>query len=450
MSNHYKTHECEYPEELNKILKDFITDILNTFPEYHEFLTENELDFLNDTPNIEKRIKVFEYLKSVYPERFFDILYENEDIFEDCDKNTNFFENINFKLLWRENISNNTKKIIWKYLQLVLFSLSKNINGSESFGDTAKLFEAIDEDELKKKLEEVVSSMEGVFDQSGNGDHLHFKEMMEKMKEMKIPGMDISGMDFSNIPEMEKMFEDMGKTMDISGIFGDDFNFEDMMKNMEKTMDQSGNFNKDIPNPEDIHEHLNSLMDGKIGKLAQEIANETAGDLDIDPENINSVNDVFSKLFKNPGKLMGMIKKVSSKLDEKLKSGEINESELMKEASELLGKMKNTPGMKDMEKMLSKMGMGGLGGKGKPNINLFQSMMKSNMNKSKQKERMLNKLKQRRQEKEMMAAINEKINKRPEDFNQKTFNVGDGKMTKSKIGKKKKKKRKKNKNKNKK
>lgn len=144
MSNHYKTHECEYPEELNKILKDFITDILNTFPEYHEFLTENELDFLNDTPNIEKRIKVFEYLKSVYPERFFDILYENEDIFEDCDKNTNFFENINFKLLWRENISNNTKKIIWKYLQLVLFSLSKNINGSESFGDTAKLFEAID------------------------------------------------------------------------------------------------------------------------------------------------------------------------------------------------------------------------------------------------------------------------------------------------------------------
>ena len=50
----------------------------------------------------------------------------------------------------------------------------------------------------------------------------------------------------------------------------------------------------------------------------------------------------------------------------------------------------------------------------------------------------------------MMAAINEKINKRPEDFNQKTFNVGDGKMAKSKIGKKKKKKRKKNKNKNKK
>ena len=445
MSSHDKTTEYEYPEELNKIMKDFITDILNTFPEYREFLTENELNFLSDTPNFKKRTKVYEYLKTVYPERFFDILYENVDIFQDNDKNTKFFENIDFKLLWKENISDNTKKIIWKYLQLVLFSLSKNIDGSESFGDTAKLFEAIDEDELKKKLEEVVSSMEGVFDQSGNNDH--FKEMMEKMKEMNIPGMDISGMDFSgmdftDIPKMEKMFEDMGKTMDISGIFGDDFNFEDMMKNMEKTMDQSGN--KDIPNPNDIHEHLNSLMNGKIGKLAQEIADETANDLNIDPENINSVNDVFSKLFKNPGKLMGMIKKVSSKLDEKLKSGDIKESELMKEASELLGKMKNTPGMKDMEKMLSKMGMGGMGGKGgKPNMNLFQSMMKSNMNKSRQKERMLNKLRQRRQEKEIMATVNEKSKKTPEEFNHKTFNVGHGKMEKSKLGKKKKKKKKK-------
>ena len=196
--------QVNYPEELDKILKDFITDILNTFPEYHEFFTENELDFLNDTPNMKKRKKVFDYLKKVYPERFFDILYENVDIFNDSEINTNFFENIDFKLLWKENISDNTKKIIWKYLQLVLFSMSKNIDGSESFGDTAKLFEAIDEDELKSKLEEVVSSMESIFDQSGNSENLYFREMMEKMKEM-----DMSGVDFKENPEMEKMFEEM-------------------------------------------------------------------------------------------------------------------------------------------------------------------------------------------------------------------------------------------------
>merc|ERR1711871_58544 len=159
------------------------------------------------------------------------------------------------------------------------------------------------------------------------------------------------------------------KNMDISGMGTD---FIDMMKNMEGFKDMENNmFNdasnnfKNVPNPDDLQEHLKSLMDGKIGQLAQEIANDTAKDLDIDPENISNVNDVFAKLFKNPGKLMGMIKKVSSKLDEKLKSGELKETELMKEASELVEKMKNTPGMKNMENMLNKMGMGGgIGGKG--------------------------------------------------------------------------------------
>ena len=146
---------------------------------------------------------------------------------------------------------------------------------------------------------------------------------------------------------------------------------------------------------------------------------------------------------------MNMIKKVSSKLDQKLKSGEIKEAELMKEASELVEKMKNTPGMKDMEKMLGKMGMGGNGGK--VNMNMFQSMMKSNIKKSSQKERMLNKLKQRKQEKELMEKIKQAQRKPSQqdmqdydEYIQKTFKVDETKIKKSKIKKKKKKKKKKN------
>jgi hypothetical protein len=463
----------DFPQELVKIMRDFICDILNTFPEYHEKFTENELEFLQDTPNKEKIYQVFEYCKKIYPPLFFDLLYEKEELFVHAEKNTHFFEKIDFKMIWKENISDNTKKIIWKYLQLVLFSLSNTIDGAETFGDTAKLFEAIDEGELKTKLEEVVGSMNDIFDSSKNAVP-DFKNMMEKMSE----NMDLSGAfgeEFANMMEQMDMsggftgdfndiMKNMTENMDISGTFNDDF--LNMMKNMSEQMDMSGNgedmsgnfFNgKDIPDPENIHEHLNSLMGGKIGKLAKEIADETANELDMDGENMNSVTDVFSKLFKNPGKLMGMIKKVSSKLDEKLKSGEIKESELMKEASDLVNKMKNTPGMKDMEKMISKMGLGGkgMGGKGmggkkgKVNMNLFQSMMKNNIQRSSQRERMLQKLEKRKQEKALQAAIEAKINKKPieNELIQKTFNVGDKKMEKSKIKHKKKKKRKKNKNK---
>merc|ERR1712166_1111122 len=394
----------EFPDELKKIVKDFITDVLITFPEYKDKFTENELEYLKKDADIEKLKVVFNYFKTVFPERFFDILYENEDMFLDNKKNTKFFKNIDFKDIWKEKISENTKNIIWKYLQLTLFSLSKNIEGTDTFGDTAKMFEAIDEDVLKNKLEEVISSMNDVFDMSNN----KFEEMMNNMKENMQSNMD-------GMPNMD-MFEEM---------------MNNMKENMQSNMDVSGE-NKNIPNPEDIQNHLNSLMGGKIGKLAQEIADETASELDIDTTNINGVGDIFSKLFKNPGQLMNMIKKVSSKLDQKLKSGEIKESELMQEANELVEKMKNTPGMKDMEKMLGKMGMGGKGGK--VNMNMFQSMMKSNIKKSSQKERMLNKLKQRKQERELMEKIKQSQQKKSQqnmqnydEYIQKTFNIDEKK-----------------------
>jgi len=442
------------PDELKKIVKDFITDILNTFPEYKDKFTDNELEYLKKDSNVEKLKVSFDYFKTVYPERFFDILYENEELFTDNAKNTKFFANIDFKDIWKENISDNTKNIIWKYLQLMLFSLSKNIDG-DTFGDTAKMFEAIDEGVLKNKLEEVISSMNDVFDISNN----QFEEMMNSMKEnmQDMSGnMDMFEEMMKNMQENMKgnmggnmdMFEEMMKNMQGNDVSGNMDMFEEMMKNMQGNMDISGD-NKNIPNPDDIQDHLNSLMGGKIGKLAQEIADETASELDIDTDNINGIGDIFSKLFKNPGQLMGMIKKVSSKLDQKLKSGEIKEAELMKEANELVEKMKNTPGMKDMEKMLGKMGMGGNGGK--VNMNMFQSMMKSNIKKSSQKERMLNKLKQRKQEKELMEKIKQAQRKPShqdmqdyDEYIQKTFKVDETKIKKSKIKKKKKKKKKKN------
>ena len=324
------------PEEFKKVIKDFYKDILTSFPEYKEKLRENEINFLTDTDDNNALI-LFNYCQNLYPERFFDILYQNEEIFDNSEINTNFLPNIAFKDIWKEDISIKTKTIIWKYLQLVLFSVTNNMDNSESFGDTAKLFEAINEDELKKKLEETMGKMNGMFN-------------------------DISG-DFQ-IPEG---FSDM------SGI------------NME-----------DIPNPEKMQDHINELLGGKLGRLAHEIAEETANDLDVNMDDATDITDVFQKLFKNPGKLMGMVKKVGSKLDSKIKSGEIKESELMQEASELMEKMKNMPGMKNMDKILEKMGLPTGGKNTKMNMNSFQSHIKSNIGKAKQKERMLRKLEERR------------------------------------------------------
>jgi hypothetical protein len=122
------------------------------------------------------------------------------------------------------------------------------------------------------------------------------------------------------------------------------------------------------------------MLGGKIGNLAKEIAEETAGDLDIDLENGSSVNDVFQKLFKNPAKLMDLVKNVGGKLDDKIKNGDIKESELLEEASDFINNMKNVPGMGNLESLFKKMGVPGANATGgKMDLGAMQRQMEENM-----------------------------------------------------------------------
>ena len=106
-----------------------------------------------------------------------------------------------------------------------------------------------------------------------------------------------------------------------------------------------------------------------------------------------------------------MAKDEKGKIDERIKSGELKESELMCEATELMNKMKNMPGMGDMESMMNKMA-GSMMGKGaKFNMNAFNQKSKA----STQRERMLQELEKRRAQK--MQEELESTNKVVETYN---------------------------------
>jgi spore coat protein CotH len=100
------------------------------------------------------------------------------------------------------------------------------------------------------------------------------------------------------------------------------------------------------------------MMGGKLGEIAKEIAEETAHNMNFDMNGATDINGVLSCLLKNPAKLMNMVKDIGGKLDEKMKSGDLNEGELFTEASDIMKKMKNIPGMGNIQDMMSKMGMG--------------------------------------------------------------------------------------------
>jgi hypothetical protein len=135
-----------------------------------------------------------------------------------------------------------------------------------------------------------------------------------------------------------------------------------------------------------------------------------------------------------------------------MKSGELNERELMKEASEMFNKMKNTPGMGDFEKILKS--MGGMGKKGKLNMNAMQAQVDRNLKMASMRERAMKKAaekkekmrleeEQRKQRASMPDTVDvEKLILELEEMDQKKFSTGE-KPEKSARPKKKKKKGKK-------
>jgi len=344
--------EMKIPEEFKKIIVDMTKDILVSFPEQRDTLHKEleNLVFETDKDNLKKSLAyIFIYCKTFYPVRFFDILYQKDEIFDEED--IEFLPGINFSKLWNENITDKTRETIWKYLQLVLFTIVSNISDGNTFGDTAKLFEAINEDEFKNKLEETILQMQSLFTNDKDKD-------TEESK-------------------------------------GDAANGDKKTPNINVD---------DLPNPKDLHDHVTGMMNGKLGKLAKEIAEETAADLDINMDNASSINDVFKRLMSNPTKLMGLVKNVGSKLDEKMKSGDVKESELLEEASEMMKKMKDMPGMGDIQSMLNKMGMntgGSTKGSGKVNLNAMQTNLAQKLQKAKNNEGILKRMHERKAAQEL-------------------------------------------------
>ena len=313
--------ESSYPENFPSVLHDFLSDLNTTFPEY-SYLWEQW-----NSVGMEKPI--YDYCLTIYPERFFDILYQNDEIFDkESEINTQFLPNVDFKMLFHaEGITDSTRQAIWKYLQLILITIMSGVKDKSGFGETMNLFDGIEEGELQKKLSETISGLTDFF----------------KNIDSENPSEDANRDNTDNTDNKE--------TSDIP-------NMEDAFKNVFESM----------PDASGIHEHLKELFDGKIGKLAKELAEEMSGDFmnmfGQEGSEMKNTQDIFKSLMKNPKKIMEIMKTVGAKLESKMKDGDISKEDIMKEASELMGKMKGMGNGKEFQEMMKNLtkNMGGLAG----------------------------------------------------------------------------------------
>ena len=292
-------------KNLRSIIIDFTNDLTKVFPEY-AFLWERWL-----TADDAEYEKLNQHFMSVFPERFFDIMNSNMDIFSpESDANVMFLPDVDFKLLFNcAGVSEGTKTSMWKYLQLLLFTVLGSVKDTTNFGDTLDMFESMNETDLQDKMKETMAGLEDFFKGMGSQEQDY-----ESSDPSSDPSSEHGHLPSSSLPKGFK-----------------------------------------LPKPEIIQEHMKILMEGKLGKLAKELTEEFTGDLkDVFDENEEtkdkSIKEIMAQLMKDPKKLMGIMKKITDKLQNKMKNGDISQEELMKEVATLVEKFKEMGGGEDFIK----------------------------------------------------------------------------------------------------
>jgi hypothetical protein len=349
--------EQEVPPNFRSVIADFTNDLSVTYSDYSYLWSK-----WNDPELSDQELKyLFEYCLKIYPERFFDIIYQNDEMFQpESEINIYFLPNVSFRLLFNcEDVTENTKKTMWKYLQLVLFTIIGGIKDKSTFGDTLNLFQGIEEGDLQDKLKETMS---GITD---------FFSKMEEGTAGEGTGQGTG--------------QGTGESADQNE------GFKKMFENMSSEF--SGTDGANMPNMEGIKDHLKQLFDGKIGKLAKEMAEELSGEftnlVGEDVKNATNTQDVIKLLMKNPKKIMDLMKKVGGKLDSKMKSGDISREELMKEAGDIMSKMKEMGGQEQFTEMFKNMAKNmGMGKNVKLDTNALDRLTKQSSMRDKMKSKM--------------------------------------------------------------
>ena len=245
--------------QMYKVVNEFLKDLLIPFPEY-EMIIKKWWDF--EKIDNEKVENVYNHLKKTILHLVIEILNQNTEIFqEDSSVRTDFFPQIDFKYLWNSELSDKTREMIWKYLQLILLTiLNMNTHGEETMEN---VLNKMDTEEIQEKLNQTVENMKNLFSKTEENENLN-----------------------------------------------------------------------------DFHSNMKTLLDGKLGNLAKEMAEDTFKNLDIDPENPFTI---WENLFKDPNQLKDMISTVGNKLNEKMSAGDISEEDMLNESVNLFQNLKDNP-----------------------------------------------------------------------------------------------------------
>lgn len=273
-------------ENVNKLFKSMINDIIKVFPEYTKRLISQYKEALNgnDDHNLKQFLENINNISDMIVDDDFSV-FDNDPI---------ILQNVSFKLIWISDITEETKSKIWKYLQTFCILLI-NEKSNDKINDVLKSIESKEKIKDKETLKDIKNLKK-------LNNSLENDKALDKLIEEKVNKENKGNKDIKNIDPLEddktnpnqmKEMEEMFKNTDIGRIAKDiteELNIEGMVEN--------GGGIEDIFKSDNMSNIIQSIS-SKIG--TQDLQD---GNLISEATNICSSmqgNALFSSLMSNMG-----------------------------------------------------------------------------------------------------------------------------------------------------
>ena len=348
--------ERTYLDYFNFYLKQCLNEIISYFPYTKSPLLENYRSLLEG--NDDKNDLYVKYFMTKANNHLLKIAKKDDTLFTQ-NKVIYLIEGINFHELWQSSdATSENRKALWKYLQLLVLlgrkcipNKSDIVSMLERVGGTIEAPEALDGTLEKPEKEEKEES-------GGLGNLLKGLGDLTKLgKGLGGGGGDGNGLDLGGIMKMAQSLTESLKDIDLSKLQdqmgdldnnGDDGEFDNSENNSNDTTEEDGApSSTSLGQGQGQGQGVENILQGSLfGDLANEMANTfNFEEMEADIENGNAdIGSVLGNFMKgeNPAKFMNLINNFGNKLQNDISSGKVNQADLMKQTSQMMGSLEKS------------------------------------------------------------------------------------------------------------
>ena len=346
--------ERTYLDYFNFYLKQCLNEVVSYFPYTKTPLLENYRSLLEG--NDDKNDLYVKYFMTKSNNHLLKIAKKDDTLFTQ-NKVIYLIEGINFHELWQSSdATSENRKALWKYLQLLVLlgrkcipNKSDIVSMLERVGGTIEAPEALDGTLEKPEKEEKEES-------GGLGNLLKGLGDLTKLgKGLGGGGGDGNGLDLGGIMKMAQSLTESLKDIDLSKLQdqmgdldnnGDDGEVDNSENNSNDTTEEGGAPSSTSSGQGQGQGVENILQGSLFGDLANEMANTfNFEEMETDIENGNAdIGSVLGNFMKgeNPAKFMNLINNFGNKLQNDISSGKVNQADLMKQTSQMMGSLEKS------------------------------------------------------------------------------------------------------------